>query len=164
MRPHRRQPTRLYHPWDSLSKNTGVGCHFLLWETWQCLPFTWASQVAVVVKNQPASSEGIRDQIRSLRQEDPLKEEMATHFNILAWRIPWTEEPSGLQSMGSKSQTWLSNWAACTISTTVCCLQRASMHIVHHDAAHRRCVEDLLSQTQRWRNPGLPWFSQHPNC
>ena len=38
--------------------------------------------------------------IRSLGREYPLEEGMATHFNILAWRIPWTEEPGGLQSMG----------------------------------------------------------------
>ena len=38
--------------------------------------------------------------IRSLGQEDPLEEEMATHSSILAWKIPWTEEPGGLQSMG----------------------------------------------------------------
>ena len=40
-------------------------------------------------------------QVRSLGQEDPLEKEMATHFNTLAWKIPWTEEPSRLQSMGS---------------------------------------------------------------
>ena len=45
-------------------------------------------------------------QIQSLRWEDPLEEGMATHSRILAWRIPWKEEPGGLQSMGSqKSQT-----------------------------------------------------------
>ena len=38
--------------------------------------------------------------VRSLGQEDPLEKEMATHSNILAWRIPWTAEPGGLQSMG----------------------------------------------------------------
>ena len=38
----------------------------------------------------------------SLGQEDPLEEEMATHSNILGWRIPWTEKPGGLQSMGSQ--------------------------------------------------------------
>ena len=38
--------------------------------------------------------------VRSLGQEDPLEEEMATHSSILVWRIPWTEEPSRLQSMG----------------------------------------------------------------
>ena len=40
-------------------------------------------------------------QVQSLGQEDPLEQEMAIHFSILAWRIPWTEEPGGLQSMGS---------------------------------------------------------------
>ena len=41
-------------------------------------------------------------QVRSLGQEDPLEKEMATTSNILAWRLPWTEEPGGLQSMGSQ--------------------------------------------------------------
>ena len=40
--------------------------------------------------------------VRSLGQEDPLEEEMATHSSVLAWKIPWTEEPSRLQSMGSQ--------------------------------------------------------------
>ena len=40
--------------------------------------------------------------VRSLDWEDPLEEEMATHSNILAWKIPWTEESGGLQSMGSQ--------------------------------------------------------------
>ena len=40
--------------------------------------------------------------VRSLVQEDPLEKEMATHSSILAWRIPWTEEPGGLQSTGSQ--------------------------------------------------------------
>ena len=51
-------------------------------------------------KNLPASAEDIEIQVPSLRREDPLEEGMATHSNILAWRIPWTEEPGGLQSMG----------------------------------------------------------------
>ena len=41
-------------------------------------------------------------QVQSLGQEDPLEEEMTAHSSILAWRIPWTEEPGGLQSMGSQ--------------------------------------------------------------
>ena len=41
-------------------------------------------------------------QVRSLGGEDPLKKEVATHFSILAWEIPWTKEPDGLQSMGSQ--------------------------------------------------------------
>ena len=46
-----------------------------------------------VVKNAPAMQER---QIRSLGQEDPLEKELATHYSILAWEIPWTEEPGGL--------------------------------------------------------------------
>ena len=43
--------------------------------------------------------------VQSLGREDPLEKEMATHSSILAWRIPWTEEPGGLQSMGSQRVT-----------------------------------------------------------
>ena len=49
-------------------------------------------------------------QVQSLGWEDLLEKEMATHSSILAWRIPWTEEPGGLQSMGSQSQTPLSDF------------------------------------------------------
>ena len=58
-------------------------------------------------------------EIQSLGWEDPLEKEMATHSSILAWRIPWTEEPGGLQSMGSrKSWTQLSDWTT-TIKNAV---------------------------------------------
>ena len=50
-----------------------------------------------MVKYLPAMRE---TWVRSLDQEDPLKDVMATHSSILAWKIPWTEEPGGLQSMG----------------------------------------------------------------
>ena len=48
--------------------------------------------------------------VRSLDGEEPLEKEMATHFSILAWKIPWTEELGRLQSMGSQSWTQLSNF------------------------------------------------------
>ena len=57
-----------------------------------------------MVKNLPAMLE---TQVPPLGHEDPLEKEMASHSSILARRISWTEEPGGLQSMGSKSQTWL---------------------------------------------------------
>ena len=58
-----------------------------------------------MVKNLPAKQEM---GVRSLGWEDLLKKEIATHSSILAWEIPWTEEPGGLQSMGSqKSWTWI---------------------------------------------------------
>ena len=58
-----------------------------------------ASLVAQMVKNVPAVKE---TQVQSMGWEDPMEKEMATHFSILAWRILWTEEPGGLQSMGSQ--------------------------------------------------------------
>ena len=58
-----------------------------------------ASLIAQSVNNLPAMQETL---VRFLGQEDPLKKEMAAHSSILAWRIPWTEEPGRLQSMGSE--------------------------------------------------------------
>ena len=58
-----------------------------------------ASLIAQSVKNLPAMQE---TQIQFLGWEDPLEKEMATHSSILAWRIPWVEEPGRLQSMGSQ--------------------------------------------------------------
>ena len=57
------------------------------------------SLVAQTVKRLPATRE---TQVLFLGQEDPLEKEMATHSSILAWEIPWAEEPGGLQSMGSQ--------------------------------------------------------------
>jgi len=53
--------------------------------------------VAQTVKNLP-----VETQVQSLGQEDSLEKGMATHSSIIAWRIPWTEKPAGLQSMGSQ--------------------------------------------------------------
>ena len=55
--------------------------------------------VAQMVKNLPAMQE---TQVHSLGQEDPLEKEMATHSSLLAWEIPWMEEPGELQSMGAQ--------------------------------------------------------------
>ena len=61
-----------------------------------------------MMKNLPAVQE---IQVRSLGQEDPLEKEMATHSRVLAWKIPWTEEPGGLQSMGLQrvGHKWATN-------------------------------------------------------
>ena len=53
-----------------------------------------------MVKNPPANAKDTEMQVRSLDWEDPLEEGMATHSSIFAWRIPWTEEPGSLQSVG----------------------------------------------------------------
>ena len=55
-----------------------------------------------MVKNLPTNADRQKTQVRSLGGEDPLEEGMATHCSLLAWRIPWAEEPGGLQSMGSQ--------------------------------------------------------------
>ena len=61
--------------------------------------FVWASLLAQIIKNPPAMQE---TWVRSLGWEDLLEKGTATHSTILAWRIPWTEEAGGLQSMGSQ--------------------------------------------------------------
>ena len=72
------------------------------------LHYSWASLVAQTVKNLPAMQE---TRARSLGWKDPLEEGMATHSSILAWRIPWTEEPGRLQSMSLQTvgHTWVTN-------------------------------------------------------
>ena len=60
------------------------------------------SLVAQMVKNSPANA---GDLVRSVVREDSLEKEVTTHSSILAWRIPWTEEPDGLHSMGSQ-KSW----------------------------------------------------------
>ena len=63
------------------------------------LQYSWASLVAQLVKNLPAMQE---TWVQTLGWEDPLEKGMATRSSVLAWRIPWTEEPGRLQSMGSQ--------------------------------------------------------------
>ena len=63
--------------------------------------------MAQTVKNLSAMQE---TQVQSLDQEDSLEKGMATHSSILAWEMPWTEEPGRLQSMGLQSQTQLSDF------------------------------------------------------
>ena len=63
------------------------------------LQYSWASLVVQLVKNPPAKQE---TWVRSLGWEDPLDKGIAIHSSILAWIIPWTEEPGGLQSLGSQ--------------------------------------------------------------
>ena len=121
VRPQRWQPTRLPHPWDSPGKNTGVGCHCLL----QCMKVKSESEVAQwcptlsdpIDCSLPGSFVyGIFQArvlewvaISSSRGSSPEKA-MASHSSTLAWKIPWTEEPGRLQSMGSLSQTRLSDF------------------------------------------------------
>ena len=84
-------------------KNTGVGSLFLLqgiFPTQGLNPISGSFPNSSVVKNMPTIQETQEIWVQSLGQEDPLEQEMITHSSILAWEIPWTEEPAGLQSRG----------------------------------------------------------------
>ena len=76
--------------WEGRSKGKGIDAHIWLIR---------ASLVAETVKNLPAMQ---KSQVQSLGREYPPEKGMATHSNIFAWRIPWTEEPGRLQSTGSQ--------------------------------------------------------------
>ena len=87
------------------ARGWGVGSHNSAGIKLQSRDFP-VGPVAQSVKNPP----GVQEiGVPSLGWEDPLGKGMATHSSVLAWRIPWTEEPGGLQSMGSQSQTRLSD-------------------------------------------------------
>ena len=104
--PHGLQPVRLLCLWKSPGQNTWVGSHSHLQGFSQSRDWTqvstlhWASQVVLVVKNPPDNAGDIETGVPSIGREDPLEKDMATHSSILAWRIPWTEEPGRLQSIG----------------------------------------------------------------
>ena len=125
VRPHRWQPTRLPHPWDSPGKNTGVGCHFLL----QCMKVKSESEVAqscptlrdpkeqtsfnfaaaVTVHSDFGSQENkichcfhfSPSICHEVMGPESAEKTTAPHCSTLAWKIPWMEEPGRLQSMGS---------------------------------------------------------------
>ena len=87
----------LYSYKDVLSTRQTIIFHNLDAVTYIFLGFPDGS----LIKNLPTVQEMQETQIRSLSREDPLEEEMPNHSGILAWRIPWTEKPGELQSMGS---------------------------------------------------------------
>ena len=83
-----------------MQKHVNIQCNLILQNRTKTFPIIFrASQVTLVVKTHLQVEEM---QVRSLGQKDPLEEEMVTHSRILAWRIPWTEEPGKLQSIGSQ--------------------------------------------------------------
>ena len=110
----------------------------------------WASLVAQRLKHLPAMR---GTWVRSLGQEDPLEKEMVTHPSILAWRIPWMEEPGGLQSTGSQrvghDQYFLEHtWAATALGKSL--LFRSQFLYLKNEgleAFDHKCVMG-----------GLPWW------
>ena len=81
----------------------------------------WASLVAQLVKNLPVMQE---TQVQSLGQEDPLEKEMAHYSSILAWRLPWTETPGRLQSMGSDTTEQLSHYMSLNLALLIIKVQK----------------------------------------
>ena len=90
---------QLSHPYMTTRKNIALTltreAHFIYSSM-----YMWASLVAQTIKNLPTMQ---KTQVQSVGQEDPLVKGMATHPSILAWEVPWTEEPGGLQSTGLQS-------------------------------------------------------------
>ena len=84
-------------------------------------------------------------QVQSMGWEDPLEEEMATHSSILAWKIPWTEEPGGLQSMGS--QRVRHNWATEHTVDLQCCINFSLQHSCTEAFSTVLCISTLVCST-----------------
>ena len=131
-----------------------------------------ASLVAQMVKNLPAMQE---TWVWSLGLEDPLKEEMATHSSILAWRIPWTEEPGRLQSIGSQraGYDWASNsflpfclplptFSSKTMQPSFLDLQAFSLYVWWPRLTKVLIDPDHFSMLERWEQDHVPIYFHHP--
>ena len=123
------------------------------WESFLRIMEPRASLVAQMVKNPPAMQE---TWVRSLGQEDPLEEGMATHCSILAWRIPWTEELGGLQSLGSQrvGHDWATQHKHGTRSKRISCMNSFTCLMFWSFYSEDK-VSALLGPT--WREGG--WWS-----
>ena len=119
---------------DSFKRVTGIelpsiSSQLNTWTLSSSFLAPWASLVAQRVTNLPAVQE---TGVWSLGWEDPLEEGMATYSSILVWRIPWAEEPGGLQSMGLQRvrHEWVTN-----TFTVLCCLRFSlCSHIMRIDS------------------------------
>ena len=101
----------------------------------KCSGRNWASLETQVVKNPPLRQES---RVRVLGGEDPLEKEMAMHSTILAWRIPWTEEPGGLQFTGSQK-----SWACLTGALRI--------HSIYAFEDHNARMTCKRSTIRRWQ-------------
>ena len=118
--------------WEKGAIHTGTHKHAVgdlyLYEVQEC-----GKTVVQVVKSLPAMPE---TWVQSLGQEDPLEKGMATHSSILSWRIPWTEEPGKLQSMGS--QRVGHDWATNTHTHTHTHKVQEQAKLINHDRNQNR--------------------------
>ena len=152
LQPHRLQHARLHSPSPTHEACSRIGIGYPL-------QYSWASLVAQKVKNLPTMW---KTWVRSLGWEDFLEEGMATHSSILAWRIPWTEEPGGLRSM------WLQRirhgWATSKHST-----QYTREKNYHSNPEIIGPKTDGFALVVLWWHlpchdaPKAPWQKQHPH-
>ena len=105
------------------------------WNKWSNI--IYASLVAQTVKRLPAMQE---TWVRFLGREDPLEKEMAIHSSILAWKIPWTEEPDRLQSMGSQrvGHDWATSLRAFRLNNELKC------HFFHNNNSNQFIITQIL--------------------
>ena len=113
---------------------------------------------AQMVKNLPAMQETL---VGSLGWEDPLEKGVATCSCVLAWRIPWIEEPGGLQSRVEKSQTQLSDWHLGEVAEVLRCLEIGPAGVETATLGGMPTPVLCLSLTST-RGSTVPWFSSNP--
>ena len=114
-----------------------------------------SSLVAQRLKHLPSMQETL---VRSLGREDPLEKEMAIHSSILAWRIPWMEKPSRLQSMGSQrvGHDWVTSPSIIT--------QRVKCHVTELDVVHPSYHAVSLPGNLRWEKAQGDWVQAHESA
>ena len=95
------------------------------------------------------------DMVWSMDREDPLEKEMATHSSILAWRIPRTEEPGGLQSMGSQRvrHDWATN---ITLHYLGIYLPKETKDLCIEN--YKKLIKEIKEETNKWRNISCSWI------
>ena len=104
---HRQQTGGSQGGVGGIDQEFGVSSCKLLYIEWTDTQAYWVARASLVAHRKVKSLPATQDtQVQSLGGKDPLEEEMATQPSILLWEIPWTEEPGGLQSMGSQRVRW----------------------------------------------------------
>ena len=127
------------------------------WEIGCFLTLLSASLVAQMLKYLPAVQE---TWVQSLGQEDPLEKEMSIHSSTLAWKIPWTEEPGGLQSTGS--QRVGHDWAT-SLSLSPCYLSESEWHrIVEYHHSDKQEPQWIMGPKEEAWEPLLSEKQGHP--
>ena len=151
--------TQTEHIWDpllELSLVLGPWVSLGHCERWHWTNGSLKVNRALVGKNLPAMHGPQETQLPSLGWEDPLEEERATHSSTLVWRIPWTEDCGGLQSMGLQ-MSWLSNWKSIAVTWTWFLLsifiqvlfQSLSFQVLHSVGYQEQTV-DPMPEVLRW--------------